>query len=272
MAKQQNYETQFLAKLAETSTDANSIIKNGVDMAKAYTIKGAEEQLTLAKQVRDERIKVLEEERATTLHEIETLFKDDVAKREEYKNQDNAKYDEMVADARESYHDIYNEMVVANQDIAKYISEHTGKVKSNWIVFWEGMKSAVEKSISTIRNWWDRLKFNSKKIDVQANTTGPVTTYTIGGFASGGFPTEGELFMAREAGPELVGQINGRTAVANNDQITDGIRQATYQGMMSALASADFSSNVTIEARGDEEGLMNFISFKQKQRDRQYSN
>lgn len=95
---------------------------------------------------------------------------------------------------------------------------------------------------------------------------------TLSGFATGGFPTSGELFMARENGtPELVGQMNGRTAVANNDQITEGIRQATYQGMMSALASTDFGSNVTIEATGDDSGLLNFITFKQKQRDRQYN-
>ncbi|MGN1301201.1 MAG: hypothetical protein ACI4U9_01565, partial [Clostridia bacterium] len=95
--------------------------------------------------------------------------------------------------------------------------------------------------------------------------------YSVSGFATGGFPTQGELFVAREKGPELVGQMNGRTAVANNDQITDGIRQATYQGMMSALASTDFGSNVTIEATGDDSGLLNFITFKQKQRDRQYN-
>ena len=33
----------------------------------------------------------------------------------------------------------------------------------------------------------------------------------------------GELFIANEAGPELVGTVNGRTAVANNDQIVSGI-------------------------------------------------
>lgn len=44
-------------------------------------------------------------------------------------------------------------------------------------------------------------------------------------FANGGFPTDGDLFIANEAGPELVGTMNGRTAVANNDQIVDGIRE-----------------------------------------------
>ena len=41
--------------------------------------------------------------------------------------------------------------------------------------------------------------------------------------AVGGFPDMGELFIAREAGPELVGKIGNRTAVANNDQIVDGV-------------------------------------------------
>lgn len=42
-------------------------------------------------------------------------------------------------------------------------------------------------------------------------------------YASGGFPQVGEAFIAREAGPELVGTIGRRTAVANNDQIVEGI-------------------------------------------------
>lgn len=48
----------------------------------------------------------------------------------------------------------------------------------------------------------------------------------IAQFASGGFPDYGQLFIAREngAGAELVGQIGNRTAVANNDQIVEGIK------------------------------------------------
>lgn len=42
-------------------------------------------------------------------------------------------------------------------------------------------------------------------------------------FASGGAPTTGELFLARESGPELVGQIGNRASVANNEQIIQGI-------------------------------------------------
>lgn len=63
---------------------------------------------------------------------------------------------------------------------------------------------------------------------------------SISWFADGGFPTKGDLFVANEAGAEWVGSMNGRTAVANQDQITTGVRQAAYEGMRQALAESDF--------------------------------
>lgn len=49
--------------------------------------------------------------------------------------------------------------------------------------------------------------------------------------ASGGFVDKGQLFIAREAGAEMVGAINGRTAVANNDQIVEAIKQGVIEAM-----------------------------------------
>lgn len=51
------------------------------------------------------------------------------------------------------------------------------------------------------------------------------------GFADGGFPDDGQLFLARESGPEFVGSMGGHTAVANNDQIVDGIREGVESAM-----------------------------------------
>lgn len=61
-------------------------------------------------------------------------------------------------------------------------------------------------------------------------------------FADGGFPTMGQLFVAREAGPELVGTIGGRNAVANNGQIIAGI-QAGVTNAMNGVLRADSSSS-----------------------------
>lgn len=61
----------------------------------------------------------------------------------------------------------------------------------------------------------------------------PVTAY-----ANGGFPSTSQLFIAREAGPELVGTIGGHTAVMNNDQIVSsvaaGVGSAVYRAMVAA--------------------------------------
>ncbi len=71
----------------------------------------------------------------------------------------------------------------------------------------------------------------------------------IPGYATGGFPTSGQLFMARENGiPEMVGKIGNRTAVANDSQITDAVAKSLSQKLgdttkqlediMSALAKS----------------------------------
>lgn len=54
--------------------------------------------------------------------------------------------------------------------------------------------------------------------------------------AEGGIVDAGQMFIAREAGPELVGSIGRKTAVANNDQIVSGIEAGVYRAMMAANA------------------------------------
>lgn len=70
------------------------------------------------------------------------------------------------------------------------------------------------------------------------------------GLASGGFPDEGQLFVAREAGPELVGTIGNRTAVANNDQIIAGIRQGVFEAVSQAMGNQQ-GGEVVLKLDGD---------------------
>lgn len=58
-------------------------------------------------------------------------------------------------------------------------------------------------------------------------------------FASGGFPLNGQMFLARESGPELVGKMGNRNAVANNQQIIEGIKA----GVLDALQSVSYYFN-----------------------------
>ncbi len=61
-------------------------------------------------------------------------------------------------------------------------------------------------------------------------------------YAAGGFPTTGELFVAREAGPELVGTIGGKAAVAANDDIVEGISQGVFEAVTMAMRANSGSS------------------------------
>ena len=66
---------------------------------------------------------------------------------------------------------------------------------------------------------------------------------TITAAASGGLFDVGQLFVAREAGPEMVGSIGNRTAVANNDQIVAGIA--------SGVASANAEQNSLLREQNE---------------------
>lgn len=72
--------------------------------------------------------------------------------------------------------------------------------------------------------------------------------FDIGLFARGGFPESGQMFVAREAGPELVGRIGRRTAVANNDQIVQGIASAVRSAMSGVNGpSAGGTTRITVQ-------------------------
>lgn len=82
---------------------------------------------------------------------------------------------------------------------------------------------------------WDALEIMGKTI-VPA---GSIQLFTIPHipkmYALGGFPSTGELFIARETGPELVGSIGGKTAVVNNDQIVKAVAQGVFQAVSMAM-------------------------------------
>lgn len=55
-------------------------------------------------------------------------------------------------------------------------------------------------------------------------------------YALGGFPEQGQMFVARERGPELVGNIGNKAAVVNNDQIVESVSQGVYNAVAEANA------------------------------------
>lgn len=103
-------------------------------------------------------------------------------------------------------------------DRAKHWKNKTSEFKINFTSF-------VSKAYNKARNAIIKFK-NAHPVIGKAIVTPPKL------FAQGGFPEMGQLFVARESGPELVGSMGGRTTVANNDQIVEGISRGVAQANM----------------------------------------
>ncbi len=103
--------------------------------------------------------------------------------------------------------------------------------------FFKDAINAVIDALNFMIRGLNKIKFDLPKWGILGDLAGKSFGINIGlipRFASGGFPSAGELFMARESGPEMVGSIGGRTAVANNDQIVQsvsvGVERANAEG------------------------------------------
>ena len=123
---------------------------------------------------------------------------------------------------------------------------------------WDGLKSVwsditgwLEGIVDVISNTFKKVTDGAKNLfkkakkdaeddgDSDEDDSGYVDSGpgAVKGHASGGFPKSGQMFVANEGGnPELVGSWGGRAAVANNQQITQGIAQAVQNGMRSCMA------------------------------------
>lgn len=78
--------------------------------------------------------------------------------------------------------------------------------------------------------------------------------YPVTNFAGGGTASAGQMFIAREAGPELVGTLNGSTAVMNNDQIVSSVSAGVYQAVSAAMNGGG-GSPIDITIKVDSETL-----------------
>ena len=86
----------------------------------------------------------------------------------------------------------------------------------------------------------------------------PITAY-----ANGGNPNSGEMFVAREAGPELVGTIGGHSAVMNNDQIVASVSAGVYQAVASAM-SGQGNRPIVLNINGKEFAKATYSDYQEE--------
>lgn len=136
-----------------------------------------------------------------------------------------------------------NNAETALQDAADKVDYFSGKVKDL-----DGMTAGVTIDVKA-----DFSKVEEAREKIRKTKTDSIVDDLLFGsldnqFADGGFPTMGQLFVAREAGPELVGTIGGRNAVANNGQIIAGIQAGVTNAMNGVLrANSSGSDKDTVE-------------------------
>jgi len=121
---------------------------------------------------------------------------------------------------------------------------------------WNSIKDTISRTINsardTVRTAIDKIKdfFNFEwklpkiklpKFDISGSfSLSPPSIPKIGVrwdyYAKGGFPSVGDMFIANEAGPEMVGKMGNRNVVANNNQIVAGIQSGVYKAVVAAMS------------------------------------
>lgn len=127
----------------------------------------------------------------------------------------------------------------------------------------------LQDAIKNLGNGASYSSANSSSRSANSYSVQDITAY-----ASGGFPEHGQMFIAREDGPELVGQMGNRAAVANNDQIVDGIASANTGvinavmaiGAMITKAVNDKDTTVSLDGRQVSRSLYKYNQQTQREK------
>lgn len=102
-------------------------------------------------------------------------------------------------------------------------------------------------AILALRDFFSLKSINERAAQMEADGS-----MYLQGFASGGYPQTGELFLAQEQGPEMVGRIGNRTAVANNDQIVEAVSMGVANAVSAVLGNGGTDRPVKIFLDGRE--------------------
>lgn len=183
---------------------------------------------------------------------------------EDIKNNGTTKFEEFKNNASQKIEDMKNHVTSKFENMKTSIGDKISNIKTKVQNIFTDIKNGIVGKINDakegVRSAIDRIKgfFNFKwslphlKTPHLSWTSKPASGWmsdilsTLGlptslpklnieWYAGGGFPKEGQIFGANENGPELIGNIGRRTAVANQQQITEGISEATYSAFSRAL-------------------------------------
>lgn len=131
----------------------------------------------------------------------------------------------------------------------------TDKISEGIGDIWNKVSQKFTDFKNNIKDFFSGLDIFNIKIDWEAKSFAgtSINVPKLSFYETGGFPASGEIFVARENGmPEMVGGFGGRTAVANNDQIVQGISAGVYNAVVAAMGmrggnNSDINLNINID-------------------------
>jgi hypothetical protein len=180
------------------------------------------------------------------------------------------------------WEDIFTFMSDWWTDVKTDWSNEIAGFRRDWDNSWAELKKNFRDTWNGLLTWWNGLKLPQLNFKMPHFTwgtqaaTGTLKTVmdflniparipklSVSWYKDGGFPMDGELFVAREAGPEMVGSIGGRTAVANNDQIVESVSRGVYQAVVAAMGSS--RGDQVVEAKVNDKVLFEVMVSRARQ-------
>ena len=152
--------------------------------------------------------------------------------------------------------------------ISQFFVDLWESIKRGMVSAMNAVIGGIEKAINWIVDGLNRIISGFNKVvdwaaEIVGTSWGGVTLVQrvsldrLSYYADGGFPTAGEMFIANEAGPELVGSIGNRSAVVNNDQIVESVSKGVYQAVVSAMGQS--GGPQVVEAKVNDKVLFEVV-------------
>ena len=261
---------------AEALQSAEKVLQNAIS-ERDGTIQAAQEKYDGIIAEADR----LKEAGLITDEEYQAMTKAAETNRDTTVNAANEQWEKVKTSTTDGLGESKNKINTETGEIKSNWQIFTEDLGSKWNSFWEGAKSAgndfkdnvvnkfwqvkddAQRAFEQLGNivrdtFWgivDALKqpinwiiggINSIQFDIPdwiPGIGGSHFGFNIPYLASGGLLNTGQLFVAREAGPEMVGTIGGQSAVANNEQIIAGIQQGVAKAILNVAPVFNSSNN-----------------------------
>lgn len=212
------------------------------------TIKRQVELKRQLKDVEDEHTKSIENGEFQTgqyeaaIKDIGEQYKDNKVKLEEYQKmqqtfttgsiEDMKKLnDEYFGDSLDTINATRTEVEKASDVMTSNYRKNIDSISS--VDATVNIKANTTEASGTLKTFFNKL---SGKLNL---AFGGSSIKNILGFAGGGMPSSGEMFLAREDGiPEFIGQFGNKTGVMNNNQIVEAVSAGVANAVSSVIGNS----------------------------------